>query len=310
MRGVIDRMHRAGRPPLHSLPPAQARAAYALGAGVLDIPLRQLPRVQDLALPTRDGQTLPARLVAPGTGAPLPVLLYLHGGGFTIGSVATHDTLCRELAHQAGCAVLSLDYRLAPEHRFPTAQDDAWDALQWLAAHGAALGLDTTRLAVGGDSAGGTLAAVCAIAARDAGLPLALQLLFYPGCAAFQDTPSHQRFARGFVLESASIDWFFDQVQPDRPARADWRFAPLNASDVDGVAPAWIGLAECDPLVDEGVLYADKLRAAGVAVDLEIYRGVVHEFIKMGRAIPQARTAHADAARALATALQTAGDTP
>ncbi|KQP19202.1 alpha/beta hydrolase [Pseudorhodoferax sp. Leaf265] len=309
MRGVIDRMHRAGRPPLHSLPPEQARAAYALGAGVLDIPLRPLARVQDLALPTRDGASLPARLVAPAAEAPLPVLLYLHGGGFTIGSVATHDTLCRELAHQAGCAVLSLDYRLAPEHRFPTAQNDAWDALQWLAEEGAALGLDTTRLAIGGDSAGGTLAAVCAIAARDAGLPLALQLLFYPGCAAFQDTPSHQRFAEGFVLESASIDWFFDQVQPDRPARADWRFAPLNAPDVDGVAPAWIGLAECDPLVDEGVLYADKLRAAGVAVDLEIYRGVVHEFIKMGRAIPQARMAHADAARALAIALQTSGDT-
>ncbi|CAN7616547.1 alpha/beta hydrolase [Pseudorhodoferax sp. LjRoot39] len=309
MRGVIDRMHRAGRPPLHSLPPEQARAAYALGAGVLDIPLRPLARVQDLALPTRDGARLPARLVAPSAGAPLPVLLYLHGGGFTIGSVATHDTLCRELAHQAGCAVLSLDYRLAPEHRFPAAQNDAWDALQWLAGEGTALGLDTTRLAIGGDSAGGTLAAVCAIAARDAGLPLALQLLFYPGCAAFQDTPSHQRFAEGFVLESASIEWFFDQVQPDRSARADWRFAPLNAPDVDGVAPAWIGLAECDPLVDEGVLYADKLRAAGVAVDLEIYRGVVHEFIKMGRAIPQARMAHADAARALAIALQTSGDT-
>nr|WP_286197539.1 alpha/beta hydrolase [Variovorax boronicumulans] len=309
MRGVIDRMHRAGRPPLHSLPPEQARAAYALGAGVLDIPLRPLARVQDLVLHARDGARLPARLVAPAAEVPLPVLLYLHGGGFTIGSVATHDTLCRELAHQAGCAVLSLDYRLAPEHRFPTAQNDAWDALQWLAGQGAALGLDTTRLAVGGDSAGGTLAAVCAIAARDAGLPLALQLLFYPGCAAFQDTPSHERFATGFVLESASIDWFFDQVQPDRPARADWRFAPLNAPDVDGVAPAWIGLAECDPLVDEGVLYADKLRAAGVAVDLEIYRGVVHEFIKMGRAIPQARMAHADAARALAIALQTTGDT-
>ncbi|WP_326543292.1 alpha/beta hydrolase [Pseudorhodoferax sp.] len=307
MRGVLDRMQRAGRPPLHSLPPAQAREAYALGAGVLDIPPRPLARVEQLALPARDGHSLPARLVAPAASAPLPVLLYLHGGGFTIGSVATHDSLCRELAHQAGCAVLSVDYRLAPEHKFPSAQNDAWDALQWLAGQGGALGLDTTRLAVGGDSAGGTLAAVCAILARDAGLPLALQLLFYPGCAAFQNTPSHQRFAEGFVLEAASIRWFFDQVQPDQPARADWRFAPLNAPDADGVAPAWIGLAECDPLVDEGVLYADKLRAAGVAVDLEIYRGVVHEFIKMGRAIPQARLAHADAARALALALQTTG---
>lgn len=310
MRGVIERMQRAGRPPLHSLPPAQARAAYALGAGVLDLPARRLPRVEDLVVPTRDGQALAARLVAPAADAPLPVLLYLHGGGFTIGSVATHDTLCRELAHLAGCAVLSLDYRLAPEHRFPTAQNDAWDALQWLATQGTALGLDSRRLAVGGDSAGGTLAAVCAVEAREAGLPLALQMLFYPGCAAFQDTPSHQRFAEGFVLEAASIGWFFDQVQPDVAARADWRFAPLNAEDVDGVAPAWIGLAECDPLVDEGVLYADKLRAAGVAVELEIYRGVVHEFIKMGRAIPAARTAHADAARALASALQTTGARP
>ncbi|MFT3721219.1 alpha/beta hydrolase [Pseudorhodoferax sp.] len=299
MRGVLERMRRAGRPPLHTLAPAQAREAYALGAGVLELPAPALARVQELRMPARDGQALALRLVAPAAQAPLPALLYLHGGGFTIGSIATHDVLCRRLAQLAGCAVLSLAYRLAPEHPFPTAQHDAWDALRWLAAHGAGLGLDTTRLAVGGDSAGGTLAAVCAILARDAGLPLALQLLFYPGCAAFQDTPSHRRFAQGFLLEADAIAWFFDQVLPERAARADWRFAPLNAPDVDGVAPAWFGLAECDPLVDEGVAYADRLRAAGVAVDLEIYRGVVHEFIKMGRAIPEARTAHADAARAL-----------
>ena len=304
MRSVISRMARAGLPPLHTLPPAQARQAYAAGAGVLEIAPRALPRVQDLAIPARGGHTLAARLMAPQAQAPLPVLLYLHGGGFTIGSVATHEVLCRELAHLAGCAVVSVDYRLAPEHRFPAAHDDAWDALRWLADHAPALGLDAARLAVGGDSAGGTLAAACALMARDAGLPLALQLLFYPGCAAFQETASHQRFAEGFVLEAAAIRWFFDQAQPDVAARADWRFAPLHADDADGVAPAWIGLAECDPLVDEGVLYADKLRAAGVPVDLEIYRGVVHEFIKMGRAIPQARTAHADAARALAQAFR------
>ena len=308
MRGVIERMVRAARPPLHSLPPDQARAAYALGAGILEVPSRALARVQDLQAPARDGYRIPLRLVAPAADAPLPVLVYYHGGGFTIGSIATHDILCRELAHRAQCAVVSVDYRLAPEHRFPVAQNDAWDALQWLAGQGGALGLDTSRLAVGGDSAGGTLAAVSAILARDAGLPLALQMLFYPGCAAFQETESHRRFAEGFVLEHASIRWFFDQVQPDETQRADWRFAPLHADDVDGVAPAWVGLAECDPLVDEGVLYADKLRAAGVPVDLEIYRGVVHEFIKMGRAIPEARQAHADAARALAAALQTTGD--
>jgi hypothetical protein len=143
------------------------------------------------------------------------------------------------------------------------------------------------------------LAAVNAILARDAGLPLALQLLIYPGCAAHQDTPSHTTFARGLVLEEPAISWFFGNYVQSRAEREDWRFAPLHAPDVDGVAPAWIGLAECDPLVDEGIAYADKLRLAGVQVDLDIYRGVTHEFIKMGRAIPEARKAHADAARAL-----------
>ena len=298
MRDVLARMARARRQPLQTLTPADARAAYEAGASVLDIPSRDLARVENLQIPTRDGAMLSTRLYAPSTET-LPALLYFHGGGFNIGSVATHDALCRDLSHQAGCLVVSVDYRLAPEYRFPTAANDAWDALQWLHANAAGLQVDATRLAVGGDSAGGTLAAVCAIQARDAGLPLALQLLFYPGCAAHQDTPSHQRFAKGFVLEEAQITWFFDHYLRTPADRDDWRFAPLNAPDVDAVAPAWIGLAECDPLVDEGVLYGDKLRAAGVPVDLEIYRGVTHEFIKMGRILPEARQAHADAAQAL-----------
>ena len=298
MRDILRRMAKAGRPPLHTLAPAQARAAYEAGSGVLEIPKPLLTRVEDFSIPTRDGHAMRARLYAPSAET-LPVLLYFHGGGFTIGSLETHDILCRQLSHLAGCAVVALDYRLAPEHRFPTAANDAWDALQWLAANGAGLGLDATRLAVGGDSAGGTLAAMCAVLARDAGLPLALQLLFYPGCAAHQDTPSHHRFAKNFVLDEASISWFFGLYLRSPADREEWRFAPLNAPDVDDVAAAWFGLAECDPLVDEGVMYADKLRAAGVAVELEIYRGVTHEFIKMGRILPQARHAHADAARAL-----------
>ncbi|MBS0469315.1 MAG: alpha/beta hydrolase [Proteobacteria bacterium] len=302
MRAVVHGMQRAARPPLHSLPPAKARLAYEAGAEVLEVPRAQLARVQDLTIPARDGAELPARLYAPGTQGGLPLLLYLHGGGFTIGSIATHDVLCRELARLAGCMVVSLDYRLAPEHVFPTASNDAWDALAWLATHAGALGADPARLAVGGDSAGGTLAAVNAILARDAGLALALQLLIYPGTTAHQDTLSHSEFANGPILDRAAIGWFFDQYIPSRSEREDWRFAPLLAPDVDGVAPAWIGLAECDPLVDEGVEYGDKLRAAGVAVDLEIYRGVTHEFIKMGRAVPEARRAHQDAARALRTA--------
>jgi len=299
MRGVLQRMARLERPPLHTLAPDQARAAYEAGANVLELPRAELARVEDMRIPARDGHPLPARLYAPSTAGALPVLLYLHGGGFTIGSIATHDVLCRELARLSGCMVVSLDYRLAPEHRFPAASHDAWDALAWLAAHADTLGGDASRLAVGGDSAGGTLAAVNAILARDAGLPLALQLLIYPGTAAHQDTPSHATYARGLVLEEPAISWFFGNYVRSRAEREDWRFAPLLAPDVDGVAPAWVGLAECDPLVDEGIAYADKLRMAGVAVDLEIYRGVTHEFIKMGRVIPEARQAHQHAAAAL-----------
>lgn len=301
MHSVLDRMARAAQVPLHALTPVQAKTAYEVGAGMLEIPSPKLNRIESFTVPARDGHDLPVRLYAPSSEK-LPVLIYFHGGGFTIGSVATHDVLCRTLSQLAGCAVLSLDYRLAPKHKFPVAHDDAWDAVQWVARHGAGVGLDARRIAVGGDSAGGTMAAACAIHARDAALPLALQLLFYPGCAAHQDTPSHKTFAHGFLLEEPHITYFFDHYLRTTADRDDWRFAPLNAPDVEGLAPAWFGLAECDPLVDEGILYADKLRAAGVSVDLEIYRGVVHEFIKMGRAIPEAHRAHADAARALKTA--------
>ena len=306
MRGILDRIARAGHVPLHALSPAQARAAYEAGAGVLDIPPHKLARVEDLGFAARDGHRLKARLFAPAADGPLPVLLYFHGGGFTVGSLATHEPLCRHLAHLAHCAVVSVDYRLAPDWAFPTAVHDAWDSLTWLRDHAAGLGLDAQRIALGGDSAGGTLAAVTAITARDAGWPLALQLLFYPGCAGHQNTPSHQSFAHGFLLEQAHIDYFFGHYLRGPEDRNDWRFAPLDGvdesgsvRDLDGVAPAWIGLAECDPLTDEGVMYADRLRLAGVAVDLEIYVGMVHGFIQFGRALAPALAAHNDAARAL-----------
>jgi acetyl esterase len=310
MRGVLDRIERAGHVPMHALTPAQAKLAYAAGAGVLDIVPHKLDRVEDLHIGTRDGSRLPARLFAPASDRHLPVLLYFHGGGFTVGSVATHEPLCRHLAHLAHCAVISVDYRLAPEWKFPTAVHDAWDSLAWLREKAAALRLDGSRIALGGDSAGGTLAAVTAMAARDAGCPIMLQLLFYPGCAGHQNTPSHETFAKGFLLEEAHISYFFHHYLRGPEDRNDWRFAPLDGvdehgrtPDLDGLAPAWIGLAECDPLTDEGIMYADRLRMAGVPVELEIYAGVVHGFIQFGRAIPQALQSHADAARALRHAL-------
>ncbi len=304
MRNTLTLMANSGHPPLRSLSPPDARAAYMAGTEVLELPRAPLARVQDLRIPARDGALLGARLYAASHGV-LPVLVYFHGGGFVIGSVDSHDILCRELARLSGAAVLSLDYRLAPEHPFPTAVHDAWDCVQWLAGQGRALGLDTTRIAVGGDSAGGNLSAVCSLLARDAGLTITLQMLFYPTCSALPNTPSHQQYTEGYLLDSPTLDWFFDHYLPGVPQRHDWRFAPLHADDHRGVAPAWIGLAECDILVDEGMAYADALRMAGVAVELEIYRGVTHEFIKLGHVIPEARQAHQHAATALKKAFHT-----
>lgn len=302
MRGVLDRIARAKRMPMHLLSSVQAKAFYEAGACVLELPGHKLPRVEEMQIPVRDGSHIGGRLYAPvnqNENSSLPVLLYLHGGGFTVGSLNTHDSLCRHLAHLAHCAVLAVDYRLAPEHKFPTAVHDAWDSLLWLRASAQRLGLDAQRTAVGGDSAGGTLTLVTAIQARDAGIPLALQLLFYPGCAPKQDSASHHTFGHGFLVEHETIEWFFSQYLNHADECNDWRFAPLLVDDLDGLAPAWFGLAECDPLIDEGLLMADKLRMGGVAVDLEIYKGMVHDFIKMGRAIPDALQAHQDAAQAL-----------
>ncbi|MFN3861104.1 MAG: alpha/beta hydrolase [Roseateles sp.] len=297
MAALLARIRRANRPPLHSLSPREARIAYRMAAEILDLPRAPLARVQDLQVADR-----PARLYAL-SDAVLPVLLYLHGGGFTIGDLETHDSLCRQLALRSGAAVLALDYRLAPEHRFPAAVDDAWAALAWLHERADRLGLDGSRLAVGGDSAGGTLAAVCAIFARDRGLPLKGQLLITPGTDAHASHDSHRRFAEGFLLDAKSIEWFFDHYI-DQAQRTDWRFAPLLADDHAELAPAAVLLAEADPLVDEGLAYADRLRAAGVPVQLELVRGVTHDFIKMGRSLPEAITAMDFCASAIREYLQ------
>jgi acetyl esterase len=268
--------------------------------------------VEDLHVPTRDGATIRARLyfpVEPNWAEPMPAFVYYHGGGFTVGSVDTHDALARMFARDGQCAVLSVDYRLAPEHKFPTAVDDAFDALAWLHAHAAEFGIDATRVAVGGDSAGGTLATVCAVLARDAGVALALQLLIYPGTVGHQQTGSHSRLANGFLLSGDTIQWFFEQYLRDAGDRDDWRFAPLDgtrgAADFRGVAPAWIATAEYDPLSDEGDSYAEKLLTLGNRVTLRRYAGMIHEFFKMGGFVPEVAQAHADAAAALRAAFGT-----
>jgi acetyl esterase len=304
---VLDMIARAKRPSYHELTAQQARASYEKSAPILEIPSAAMFAVEDLAVPMRDGTTIRARLyqpVEPSWAEPAPALVYYHGGGFTVGSIDTHDALCRMFARDGQCVVLSVDYRLAPEHKFPTAVNDAFDALNWLYANAALYGVDVGRIAVGGDSAGGTLATVCAVLARDAGLPkLALQLLIYPGTTGYQQTDSHARLAEGYLLTGETIQWFFEQYVRDAGDRDDWRFAPLDgtrgAPAFDGLAPAWIATAEYDPLSDEGAAYAAKLREAGNEVTLNCYAGMIHEFFKMGGFVPEVAQAHADAARAL-----------
>ncbi|GAA0754030.1 alpha/beta hydrolase [Ideonella azotifigens] len=278
------------RTPMSAMRPAQAREAYVQSSLLLDLPGAALP-VEPLTLPCRDGTRLPARLYlgAHGRTGPSPVLLFFHGGGYVLGNCDSHDALCRDLAHAAQCAVLSVDYRLAPEHRFPSAFEDAEDAHRWLLAHGAAWPLDTQRLAIGGDSVGGTLATALCLAAREAGRPQpCLQLLLYPCTAAWQDSPSHQRYATGHLLEQATLQWMFQQCLRSEADRQDWRFAPLQAASLAGLAPAGIALAEHDPLVDEGLAYAERLRAAGVPVALKVYEGMVHDFARLGQIVPDA----------------------
>ena len=292
---------RARAPEYYDIGAQAARKHYERAVATLDIAPAPLHEVFDFDLPL-PRRSLRVRQYAPWPhhwSEPRPTLLYFHGGGFTIGSLDTHDRVCRALALAGDCLVFSVEYRLAPEHKFPAAADDAFDALDWLRRESGSLGVDPDRLAVGGDSAGGTLAAACAIHARDRGWPLALQLLIYPGLSHDQRTPSHRRLAEGYLLDARTIQWFFEQYLRTPEDRLDWRFAPLLAPELSGVAPAWIAAAEYDPLHDEAHAYAQRLREAEVPVELVDYAGMIHSFFQHAGFVPAARLAHADAGAAL-----------
>jgi acetyl esterase len=310
---ILYAASRSRAPSYIEIGPQAARALYERTAAILDVAAEPLALVDDWpvedwpanegagagGLDERGGHLLKIRRYSPAmpTWAALqPALLYFHGGGFVIGSIETHDRLCRRLAALSGCMVLSVDYRLAPEHRFPGAVDDAFNALAWLRREAPSLGIDPQRIAVGGDSAGGTLAAACAIHARDRGWPLALQLLIYPGTSPDQATDSHRDLARGYILEAPLIDWFFSLYLRRPQDRQDWRFAPLVHPDLRRVAPAWIALAQYDPLVDEGRRYGERLRQAGVDASCRVYEGMIHAFMQYGGLVGRAREAHLEAA--------------
>lgn len=286
-----------GVPPTHTLSVEDARRVYRERRSVTQPAPPEVGLVRELGADGPHG-AIPLRLYRPIGSAPdatLPVLVYYHGGGWVIGDLETHDTLCRELANGAGCAVVAVDYRLGPENRFPAAVDDCIAATRWVRANAASLGIDPLLLAVGGDSAGGNLAAVVAIALRDNGdagdAPLAFQLLIYPATDMRRTAPSHTSNGQGYVLTSDTITYFHDHYIDDVAHDLDWRASPLLHPDLSRLPPAFVLTAGFDPLRDEGLAYADALAAAGNATTYVCFDRQIHGFILMGKVLDEAHAA-------------------
>ena len=306
-RGLLDFIEQKKIPPTHTLSVADARAYYRDRRSVTQPVPAEVALVRDLQMPG-PASTLTLRLYRPigssGT-ARLPVLVYYHGGGWVIGDLDTHDSLCRELANASGCAVVAVDYRLAPEHRFPAAALDCVAATRWVRDHAAELQLDASRLAVGGDSAGGNLAAVVAIEARDSGnLAIAFQLLIYPATDQHRGAPSHTSNGQGFLLTTDTMDYFGNHYINDRVHYNDWRASPLLHTDLSKLPPALVLTAGYDPLRDEGAAYAEALTAAGNRASYICFERQIHGFITMGKVLDEANAAVAMCAAELRRVLR------
>ena len=305
-RALLDLMEARGVPPIHTLSPADARATYRDRRNVTQPPPAEVAEVRELIADGPHG-AIPLRCYRPlgADDEALPVLVYFHGGGWVIGDLDTHDSLCRALANASGCAVVAVDYRMGPEHRFPAAVDDALAATRWVHTHAAELRLDPARLAVGGDSAGGNLAAVVAIAARDAGdLPVAFQLLIYPATDMRRVHPSHTANGDGYLLTRDTMAYFHDHYIDDPKHDIDWRASPLLHADLAGLPPALVVTAGYDPLRDEGLAYAGALTAAGNRASQVCFERQIHGFITMGKVLDEANTAVALCAAELQRALK------
>ncbi len=299
-RALLDLMTERGVPPTHTLSPADARRLYRDRRAFTQPDPIGMAEVSDLVADGPCG-AIPLRLYRPlaarsGEGAALPVLVYFHGGGWVIGDLDTHDTLCRDLADGAGCAVVAVDYRMGPEHRFPAAVDDAFAALRWVHAQAGGLGLDASRIAVGGDSAGGNLAAVVSLMARDGeragdALHVVFQLLIYPATDMRRGHPSHTTNGQGYLLTRDTMAYFHDHYIADPRQDMDWRASPLLAPDLSGLPRALVITAGYDPLRDEGLDYARALTAGGNRAACVCFERQIHGFITMGRVIDEAGTA-------------------
>jgi acetyl esterase len=297
-QAVLEQMADAGLPPLGSVSVEETRQGMVAATAAGEEP-EPVAKVEDRSIPGPVGQ-IPVRIYTPQGSGPFPVLVYFHGGGWVIGNVDTHDPTCRTLANAAGCVVVSVDYRLAPEHKFPAAVDDCYAATQWVAANAAAINGDSGRIAIGGDSAGGNLTAVVAIEARErGGPPLVFQLLVYPVTDYSFSTPSYRDNADGYLLTKDSMVWFWDHYLRSEADGQDYRASPLRASDLTGLPPALVITAEYDPLRDEGEAYAARLQESGVSVTCTRYDGMIHGFYGLTAVVDQARKAVEESVAAL-----------
>ncbi len=287
-QAVIDLVIKSGRPAYNTLSPKDARQLFRETRPASTPTPPEIGAVRNLVA-NGPGGPIPLRVYRPAgvaASVALPGLMYFHGGGWVIGDLDTHDVLCRQLTAEAGVTVVNVDYRLAPEHKFPAAADDAWAATRWTVAHASEFGVDAGRLAVGGDSAGGNLAAVVALQARDTGAPIIkLQVLVYPVTDVAAESRSYQDFSEGYMLTRESMRWFTAHYLAAAGQANDWRVSPLRASSHAGLPPALVVTAGFDPLRDEGAAYAAKLQQAGVLVDYVCYGGMIHGFAGMGKLI-------------------------
>jgi acetyl esterase len=302
---VLDQLEQFGVNQLSDLSVDDARNLIIAMAA--ERPGPQVAEVRHVSAPGPAGD-IPIRLYRPAGSSSsdrLPVLVYFHGGGWVIGNLDSHDGAARWLANRAGVAVASVDYRLGPEHVFPAAVDDCWAATRWVADHGDELGIDPDRIVVGGDSAGGNLAAVVSLLARDAGAPtIRLQLLVYPAVDARMGHPSVDENGQGYLLSKADMEWFYGHYGLGQVVDAEeWRLSPLLNASLTGVAPAYVITAELDPLRDEGEAYVAALEAAGVPTEHRQFDGMIHGFFTMVGAIDAADEAQEGAAKAIITAV-------
>nr|ADR31550.1 EST1 [uncultured microorganism] len=302
VQNLLDQMAALNAPPMSTLTPDLVRMGTKMQREAFPVEPEPVAQVVNGAIPGPAGE-IPIRIYTPAGSGPFPALVFFHGGGWVICDLDTHDSLCRSLCNGAGCVVVSVDYRLAPEHKFPAAPEDCYAATQWVAGHAAEINADPDSIAVGGDSAGGNLTAVVAQMARDQDGPaLAFQLLIYPATDFTFDGPSLRENAEGYFLTSDDMDWFTNHYLNSNADRTNPLASPMQADDLSELPPALVITAEYDPLRDEGESYGKQLQEAGVPVTISRYDGMIHGFLSLEPMTDKGQQARAECAQALRAA--------